>query len=487
MKLTPKFDELKSPVAITEHINGLKKQEISGDTPDAVFSFLLKRVKPVDFETKHLPAIKVTDKAYAVYVIDEVLEMTKKCGWDFCSNQNRAYMYNGCYWVALDEDVLKKFLGEVAEKMGVPKHKARYFETRNILVEQFKSASYLPVPEKNKDQVLINLKNGTFEISPQGTRLRPFNPEDFLTYQLSFSYDPEARAPVFEEYLNRVLPDEQSQKVLAEYLGSVFLRNGNSIMKQEKVLVLLGSGENGKSTLFEIFTAMLGDHNVSHYSIAEITDPNGYARAAIADKLVNYCSEMSQNMNTEIFKKMASGEPITARLPYVKPFELKFYPKLIFNANQMPKDIEHTPAFFRRLLMIPFNVILPKEEQDENLHNKLMKELPGIFNWQLAGLRRRIEQGRFSECAVVDQELDDYKKSSNTVLAFLDEHGYKPSATSYAFVKEIYNEYRSFCVEIGHAPFGKPNFTKQLKYNGYKVERVSQNKMVVYVERIMNE
>ncbi len=96
-----------------------------------------------------------------------------------------------------------------------------------------------------KDIVLVNLKNGTFEIAPENTRLRPFNRNDFITYQLPFDYDPSAKAPMFEDYLNRVLPDKDSQNILSEYLGSIFIRN--STLKLEKALLLHGSGANGKS------------------------------------------------------------------------------------------------------------------------------------------------------------------------------------------------------------------------------------------------
>jgi putative DNA primase/helicase len=93
----------------------------------------------------------------------------------------------------------------------------------NSLFKQFLATAYLPTPESNKDTVLINLQNGTFEISPQGTKLRPFDRSDFITYQLPFEYNPQAKAPLFEAYLNKVLPDPERQRVLAEYLGFVFM------------------------------------------------------------------------------------------------------------------------------------------------------------------------------------------------------------------------------------------------------------------------
>ena len=46
-----------------------------------------------------------------------------------------------------------------------------------------------------------------------------------MTYQLPFSYDVNATCPMFNKYLNTVLPDMERQYILAEYLGSLFIKS----------------------------------------------------------------------------------------------------------------------------------------------------------------------------------------------------------------------------------------------------------------------
>jgi len=82
-------------------------------------------------------------------------------------------------------------LGEAAEKMGVPKYSARYYQFREQLFKQFLVTAYMPTPENDKNMVFINLLNGTFEIGIYGSTLRSFYHEDFLTYQLPFEYNPD--------------------------------------------------------------------------------------------------------------------------------------------------------------------------------------------------------------------------------------------------------------------------------------------------------
>ena len=224
--------------------------------------------------------------------------------------------------------------------MGVPKFSAKYYKFKKELYEQFLATAYLEAIPPSADNVLINLKNGTFEINTEGTQIRPFNPNDFITYQLPFEYNPEAEAPIFKNYLNEVLPDKERQNVLAEFLGFLFIKHNSNRLKEEKALILYGGGANGKSVFFQVVSALLGDENTSNYSLQSLTNENGYFRAKIANKLVNYASEINGKLESSIFKQLVSGEPVEARLPYGEPFTLKQYAKLIFNCNAMKLQLK---------------------------------------------------------------------------------------------------------------------------------------------------
>jgi len=422
-------------------------------------------------------------KHYLVLSIENALQFAEKNRWGLCKNHDFIYLYNGTFWAEIDKETFQKFLGEAAEQMGVAKFSARFYQFREQLFKQFLATAYLPTPESNKDTVLINLQNGTFEISPQGTKLRPFDRSDFITYQLPFEYNPQAKAPLFEAYLNRVLPDLERQRVLAEYLGFVFIRHGSKTLKEEKALILYGTGANGKSVFFEIVTAMFGRDNVSNYSLQSLTEEKGFYRAKISNKLINYASEISGKLEASLFKNMVSGEPVEACLKYGQPFTMTDYAKFIFNCNELPKDVEHTNAYFRRFLIIPFDVTIPEHEQDKNLHAKIIeKELSGVFNWVLQGLNRLLEQKKFSNCEAAKQAVEQYKIESNSVQMFLNENEYKSSLTNYKLIKDLYPEYRAFCIDDGMTPFKKSNFIKQLRALNHIVDRVSQNQLAVFIE-----
>jgi len=497
-KLHPVFDDLSNPDTIITHMEQLKGK--SDAIPHAeILHQLIKQFEPLDFELlafpqaeklrgqlekaspgseqakdaqKQLDKLKLNLKHYLVLSIENALQFAEKNRWGLCKNHDFIYLYNGTFWDEIDKETFQKFLGEAAEQMGVAKFSARFYQFREQLFKQFLATAYLPTPDSNKDKVLINLLNGTFEISPQGMKLRPFDRSDFITYQLPFEHNPRAKAPLFEAYLNRVLPDMERQRVLAEYLGFVFIKHGSNALKEEKALILYGSGANGKSVFFEVVNALLGTNNVSSYSLQSLTNDNGYFRAKLANKLVNYASEINGNLEASIFKQLVSGEPVEARLPYGQPFILKQYAKLIFNCNELPKDVEHTNAYFRRFLIVPFDVTIPPKEQDKSLHTKIIeKELSGVFNWVLQGLNRLLEQKKFSDCEAAQQAVERYKIESDSVQMFLSEYGYNTSTTNEIPLKDMFAEYRCYCMESGFKSCSLRTMADRLRNSGYSTDR----------------
>jgi putative DNA primase/helicase len=441
-----------------------------------ILNQLIEQFEPLDFEVLANPHnaenFNLNTKHFLVLSIENILKFTEKRRWGLCKNQDFIYLYNGTFWNEIDKQAFQKFLGDAAEQMGVAKFSARFYVFREQLFKQFLATAYLPTPESNKDTVLINLQNGTFEISSKGTKLRTFESSDFITYQLPFEYNPQAKAPIFEAYLNKVLPDKERQKVLAEYLGYVFIKHGSNALKAEKALVLYGTGANGKSVFFEIATAMFGRQNVSNYSLQSLTEEKGFYRAKISNKLVNYASEINGKLEASLFKAMVSGEPVEACLKYGQPFTMTDYAKFIFNCNELPKDVEHTNAYFRRFLIIPFDVTIPPKEQDKQLHSKIIdKELSGVFNWVLEGLNRLLEQKQFSECEAAKIAVEKYKIESDSVQMFLSELGYKVSATNEIALKDMFNDYRNFCIESGFKACSVKTLAERLRSSGYQTER----------------
>ncbi|MEX0681264.1 MAG: phage/plasmid primase, P4 family [Balneolales bacterium] len=453
---------------------------IEGETKhEKLLDQLLKSVGEIDF--REVAGLgdddKLTSRHFIVYTVKEILRLASELNWDICQHNGFIYLYNGCYWKRIPDDSLKRFLGEASKRMGWDESFADHFLQRDHLYKQFKSEAYLPAPDRDPDKVLINLLNGTFEITSNGTRLRDFDPADFLTYQLPFEYDPNATAPKFEKFLSEVLPDQSLRDVLSEYTGYLFVPS--PALKLEKVMMLHGPGANGKSVYFDILQALVGKENFSTYSLQSLTNDNGYYRADLGDRLVNYASEISGRVETSYFKTLASGEPIEARLPYREPVVITDYARLIFNVNQLPYDVEHTEGFFRRFIIVPFNVTIPKEKRDIELAQKIISdELPGIFNWALRGLNKLLKNKNFTHSDKIEAEIQSYRTESDSVALYMDENGYKTSLESYRPQKELYTQYRIYALDNGYKPVSNITFGKRLDNIGFMREAKAVGQVV---------
>jgi putative DNA primase/helicase len=504
-KPTKNIDDLESEIAV------LTEAKTEQPTAREILDTITKEAKPVDFQLLAYPKLtewreemtqldqnkkedqarlidlgkkikecKINRNHYLIYSIVELQRIAERKGWVLSKREGDPYIYNGRFWEKLDGEKYKYFLGEFSVKIGVPTTMSKHHTFRDELFKEFMSLNYLDIADSLEDQVLINLQNGCYEIGDQGGRLREFRQEDFLTYQLSFDYDPKAKAPLFEKYLERVLPSPDLRKIFFETVAYTLTKNKRC--KFEKMVIFKGEGANGKSVALELIQELLGRNNVSNYSLASLTDQKGYQRANIGNKLVNIASELSGSLESDFFKQLASGEPVEARKPYMEAFILHDYARFIFACNVLPQ-VEHTEGFFRRFLIIPFDVTIPREERDVDLVNKIIKagELSGIFNLVLEGLERILKQRGFSQCVEVDDIGERYKRESNSTLMFLDDEGYSISDKYYTRITELYPKYMSYCEDSNNRPFSKLSFQKMLEKNGVLVKKMNIGK-VAYVE-----
>jgi putative DNA primase/helicase len=442
-----------------------------------LLNHLLGELEPISFrERARLGEFEsLTVKHYTVITIEEILKTAKENKWSLCINRGQVYLYNGAFWKQMSKEELLDFLGQASEKLGVPQYNARYYRFKTDLLRQFISTAYLPRPTREGNEVLVNLPDGTFVISQEQQKLREFRMEDFLTYQLAFSYDPLSNSPIFQTYLDRVLPDRNQQLILAEFIGYIFTTG----LKLEKVLILYGSGANGKSVFFDVIKALLGSNNISSYSLQALTNNLGYSRADLPNKLVNYGSEISPEMDTTVFKLLISGEPVEARLPYGNPFIIDNYAKFIFNTNELPKDVEDNEAFFRRFLIINFGVTIPEKDRDVQLAQKIIaSELPGVFNWVLEGLQRLLKQKGFTQSEESERALINYRVESDSVQLFLLEEGFVPDKQNQILLKDMSSQYKRFCTESGERSISNKLFSSKLRGLGFIISRKTQGNFV---------
>ena len=301
---------------------------ISAVFKDSFLKAILDAVQPQIFENEGLNNEKKSISGKDVIIIEHLLQISDSIGLGLGIQGSTILLYNLKFWTSVDDNLFKTFLSQVAIKCGVLEIEAKKVATTDYLFAQFEFAATLYKPKQKNDIIKINLENGTLCMRNSDTgevnELKPHDKEDLFRYQLSFPLDSDAKAPLFMKYLDRVLPDKQSQNILFEYLGYIFTND----MKLEKVLILYGPGSNGKSVLFEIISALFGRDNISHFSMESICNENGYYRAQLSSKLVNYASEFGGKLDFQILKIDFWGT-CRGSIPYKEPITIEDYCKFI--------------------------------------------------------------------------------------------------------------------------------------------------------------
>ena len=149
----------------------------------------------------------------------------------------------------------------------------------------------------------------------------------------------------------------------------------------------------------------------------------------------------------------------------------------MFNCNVLPRDVELTDGFFRRLLIIPFLVTIPEAEQIKDLAKQIIaKELSGVFNWVLTGLNRLLKNKRFTHSPIVDELVKQYRIESDSAAMFLQEKMIRPGTSKKLLLKNLYKEYAEFCKENGYHATSNITFSHRLRGLGFIAGRNEKGK-----------
>lgn len=425
-----------------------------------------KNVKDALGPIRDLVAGVIVDAADNCLTVVEYRERTK-------SKQN-VFLFVGTHWMLIDTQLYYDFIRWSCLKCGLPEiyvydpgFMNKLFEAVAFRVSEYRS-TYIP-----SDGVWINMRNGTLEIDGGGNVvLREHRKEDFFIYCLDYCYDAKAICPEWLKFLDEVLPDLETQQLLAESFGYCFTRN----LKLEKMFVFLGGGSNGKSVTMDVMRHVFGTTNVGDMSLSLLTTDDE-KRADLEKKLVNISSESDLKLDTSVLKRIVSGEPIDVRRLYENTHIMYHYGKLFTSFNKLP-PAEHTHGFFRRWIIIPYRVTIPEERQDPTLAARLKGESAGILNWVLAVLPGMLSRRGFSISKECNQALSEYKRRSNSALSFLEDRCVKADDGRFK-LKELYSKYCTFCQEEGiKNKFGKTAFRDIV--DGWGAEQFAYQGFIMY-------
>lgn len=233
--------------------------------------------------------------------------------------------------------------------------------------------------------------------------------------------------PQWSAFLEEVLPGADERAVLQEFFGMCLVdRNYLSI---EKMALFVGSGANGKSVVCDVMRSVFGGGRyVGNLSPDQLQDAKQIT--SLENAVLNIAPDVRKGSSFDsALKALASSQEITGWKLYEGGVVIKC-PPLCFALNEMPYFRDTTDAFFRRLLVFRFDVVIPEDRQDRTLATRIVaNESCGVFRWAYEGYQRLLRnKGMFSHCERMKDALSalkvDVKTSQSEVLQCVEAMGY---------------------------------------------------------------
>jgi putative DNA primase/helicase len=261
------------------------------------------------------------------------------------------------------------------------------------------------------------------------------------------AYDPEAQAPTWAKFLERVTDGD------TDLIGFLQRAVGYSLTGdtgEECLFLPYGGGRNGKSKFLGAVRAMLGDYaqqlpREALMSRRQAGIPNDLARLAGARFATAIETRKSQRLDEELVKQLTGNDPVTARFLHAEFFEFQPQAKIWLATNYKPKVVGTDDAIWARIRLIPFTVTIPKPEQDKQLGAKLQAELPGILRWAVEGCHQWQAEG-LGEPQAVEAATQAYRLEQDVLASFIDQCC-ALDETQYTYAKDLHDTYQEFTGE----------------------------------------
>jgi putative DNA primase/helicase len=339
------------------------------------------------------------------------------------------------------------------------------------------AAAYLEIAVDafDADPMKINVLNGMLVVKREGDgeriRLKPHDPSDLITKLAPVVYDPAAKCPQYDRFLEKVQPDEETRNFLHQW-GGLSLTGD---MSEAKLVVLWGKGRNGKTTLLETWATIAGDYG-SSCPIETFLD-TGRARrggeptpdlAMLTGVRYLRTSEPERGakLAEALIKLVTGGDRLRVRHLNRPFFELAPQFKLTISGNYRPKIRGSDEGIWSRVVLQPFTVFIEKKDRDTHLKTKLEAEKSGILNRLLQGLREWLVNGGLALPKTAIEATAAYRTDSDSLGRFLatcvvDSIGKRTKSS------ELHEVYVAWAKANGEDEWSNKGFSQAMTERGY--------------------
>ena len=277
----------------------------------------------------------------------------------------------------------------------------------------------IDIAKLDADPMLFNCANCTINFHTGG--VQQHYKADFITKITEVPFHPDAEAPLFEQVVNTAFKGNVNLiQFVQKYLG--YAMTGS--IREQCIAILHGTGANGKSTILNAAAEALGEYaqTTRPETLMAKRDsgiPSDVAKLKGARLVLASESEDGHRLAESAIKQMTGGEKIQARALYQDWFEFAPQFKIVLCTNHKPIIRGDDYAIWRRIRLVPFEHVIPENERDLDLADKLRAELPGILKWCVVGAAQWLAEGLGQPEEIV-AATEDYKTEQNVLSLFFE-------------------------------------------------------------------
>jgi putative DNA primase/helicase len=349
---------------------------------------------------------------------------------------------------------------------------------RNEVINKIKAQTYSDIENFDADPNIITIDNGI--LSLKTLELKPHTPKNLsrVLYPVEY-HKPEHEIKddtIFadiEENLNDALFWESLKssftvdgkfrqndfETVLEVMASVFVKK----QVDEKAVMHLGQGENGKSVYLKYITILLGKNNVSNISLQEMTEDK-FMLAELNGVSANIYADLEKNelRHTGKIKLITSNDGIQVQKKHGHPFTLYPFCKLIFSCNRFPKVSDQGQGFFRRWIIVKWERNFENDpERDGHLLEKLTsnrEEMNLVFSCLVSLANKLNRVGKFTHSKDWKTIQKEWNENADPIDDFVS--NYIIDSETNKSKRETYQFYKESMLSKGENPLGIGQFSK---------------------------
>jgi putative DNA primase/helicase len=275
---------------------------------------------------------------------------------------------------------------------------------------------------------------------------------------------------VFDEFLTEILPDAEVRAFVQRLFGQAMLGR----VTEHIMPIFTGTGANGKGTLRDAVAHAFGDYAIDvdpEILMEQKFGRHGTFLLELLGRRVVFCSETERGRKfaEATMKRLVGGDPIQGNRMHKDPITFLPSHTLILLTNELPKVSGDDPAVWRRILVVPFDVVIPPERRDGNLPDRLKAAAPAVLAWVYQGWLDYQQQG-LNPPEAVQARTAQYQAESDAVGRFLAD-GTQANANAAEPASKMYEAYSAWCRAEGEPQESIQDFGKAMAKHGVEKKR----------------